>query len=174
MKKQYTLTLKGKVQQVGFRGYAEDLCRELHVGGMIYNIGENEVKILCRAEEAEVNRLCELLKEYRLAEITEAKIERGLQLPHQLRKGITGLEQELFTRLDSGIKILENMNQSVKLLENMNEKIGLLENMNEKIGLLENMNEKIGLLENMNEGIDGIKQNTVDMKVILERIERKL
>jgi len=164
MKKQYTLTLKGKVQQVGFRGYAEDLCRELGIGGMTYNVGENEVRILCKAEEAEVNRLCQLLKGYSLAEITEARIERGLQLPDPLRRAITGLEQELFTRLDSGIKILKNMNESVKLLENMNQ----------SVKLLENMNEKIGLLENMNTSIRGIEQNTVDMKVILERIERKL
>ena len=177
MKKQYTLTLKGKVQQVGFRGYAEDLCRELGIGGMTYNVGENEVKILCEAEEAEVNRLCQLLKEYRLAEITETKIEEGLNVPYPLRRGITGLEQELFTRLDSGIKILENMNESVKLLENMNQSVKLLENMNEKIGLLENMNESINEIKHNTEAISGIKKDTevlYSMKVILEKIERKL
>ena len=36
------------------------------------------------------------------------------------------------------------------------------------------LDEKISMLENMNESMAGIKQNTVDMKVILERIERKL
>lgn len=134
MKKQYTLTLTGKVQQIGFRGYAEDLCRQLVIGGIIYNVGEDQVKIICEAEEAVVNKLCQSLKEYQLAEITEAKIEEGIKLPYQLYRVVKGLEQELYSRLDSGIKILENMNES----------------------------------------IDGIQQNTGDMKVILERIERKL
>ena len=134
MKKDYTITSTGRVQRVGFRGYAEDLCKELDLRAMIYNVDEDQVKIICEAEEAEVDRLCQLLKEYKLAEIREVKIEEGIQLPYPATRGMTALEQELFSRIDSGVRILENMNESM----------------------------------------DGIKQNTVDMKVILERIERKL
>ena len=144
MKKQYTLTLKGKVQQVGFRGYAEDLCRQLVIGGVIYNLGDDEVKILCEAEEAVVNKFYQSLKEYRLVEITEAKIEEGIQLPYSLYRGVTGLEQELYARVDSGIKILESVN------------------------------ETLGEIKQNTEGIAGIKQDTKDMKSILERSERKL
>ena len=154
MKKPYTITLRGRVQQVGFRGYAEDLCRQLVPRAITYNVGEDQMKIICEAEEDAVDRLCQLLKEYKLAEITEVTIEEGIEFPHSVGRATTALEQELFERIDSGVRILESMNESVKILENMN--------------------EKIGLLENMNESIDGIKQNTVDMKVILERIERKL
>jgi len=154
MKKRYTITSRGKVQLVGFRGYAEDLCRQLLVDGIIYNVGEDQMKIVCEAEEAEVDRLCQLLKEYKMAEITEIKIEERTQFPSPVGRVVTAIEQELLARIDSGVRILEDMNESVKLLENMN--------------------EKISLLENMNESMDGIKQNTVDMKIILERIERKL
>jgi acylphosphatase len=154
MKKYYTITSKGRVQQVGFRGYAEDLCRQLLTRAITYNVGEDQMTIMCEAEADTVDRLYQLLKEYKMAEIIEVKIEEGIQLPYAVGRMVTGLEQELLTRIDSGVRILENMN--------------------EKIGLLENMNEKIGLLENMNENIRGIEQNTIDMKVILERIERKL
>lgn len=164
LKTEYTITSTGRVQRVGFRAYAEDLCRELDLRAMIYNVGEDQVKIICEADGAEVDKLCQLLKEYKLAEIREVKAEEGIQLPYPATRGMTVLEQELFSRIDSGVRILENMNESVKLLENMNQ----------SVKLLENMNEKIGLLENMNTSIRGIEQNTVDMKVILERIERKL
>jgi acylphosphatase len=157
MKKPYTITSRGRVQQVGFRGYAEDLCRQLVPRAITYNAGEDQMVIICEAEEDAVDRLCQLLKEYKLAEITEVKIEEGIQFPHSVGRATTALEQELFTRIDSGVRILEDMNESVKLLENMN--------------------EKIGLLENMNENISSIKHDTEvlhEMKIILERIERKL
>ena len=137
MKKHYTVTSTGRVQQVGFRGYAEDLCRRLVVGGIIYNVGEDQVKIICEAEEATVDRLCQLLKEYKLAEITEVKIEEGIQLPYSVGRVVTALEQEIFTRIDSGIKILENMNESIRSIRHDTEAIH-------------------------------------DMKIILEKIERKL
>lgn len=157
MKKLYTITSRGKVQLVGFRGYAEDLCRQLVVGAMIYNAGEDQMKILCEAEEAEVDRLCQLLKEYKLAEITELKIEEGVHLPYPPAIVVTALEQELLTRIDSGVRILENMNESMKILESMNEKIGILESMNEKISSIKHDTETLH-----------------EMKIILEKIERKL
>ena len=132
------------IQTQSYQGYVEDLCRQLVGGGITYNVGEDQMKIICEAEEDTVDRLGELLKEYKLAEITEVKIEEGIQFPYSVGRLVTALEQELFTRIDSGVRVLESMN------------------------------EKISILENMNESMDGIKQNTVDMKVILERIERKL
>jgi len=157
MKKQYTITSTGRVQQIGFRGYAEDLCRELDLRAMIYNAGEDQMKIVCEAEVAEVDRLCQLLKEYKLAEITEVKIEEGTQLSYPPTIVATALEQELLTRIDSGVRILESMNESMKTLESMNEKIGLLENMNENICSIKHDTEALH-----------------DMKIILEKIERKL
>ncbi len=157
MKKQCTITSTGRVQQVGFRRYAEDLCKELDLRAMIYNVGEDQMKIICEAEVDELDRLCHLLKEYKLAEIRDVKIEEGIQLSYPPAVAVTALEQELLTRIDSGVRILEDMNESVKLLKNMN--------------------EKIDLLENMNENIRNIKHDTEalhDMKIILERIERKL
>jgi len=147
MKKLYTITSRDKVQLVGFRGYAEDLCRQLVVEAIIYNVGEDQMKILCEAEEAEVDRLCQLLKEYKLAEITEVKIEEGIQLPYPVGRVVTALEQELFARIDSGIRMLENMNESIKILENMNESIRSIKHDTEALH---------------------------DMKIILEKIERKL
>jgi acylphosphatase len=173
MKKNYTITSKGRVQQVGFRGYAEDLCRQLLTRAISYNVGEDQMKIVCEAEEDMVDRLCQLLKEYKLAEITEVKIEEGIQLPYSGRV-VTALEQELLTRIDSGVRILESMNQ----------KIGLLENMNESINEIKHNTEAIRAIKKDTEMIRGIKKDTGaikkdtevlhSMKAILEKIERKL
>jgi acylphosphatase len=165
VKKQYTLTLKGKVQQVGFRGYAEDVCRQLTIGGMIYNLGDDEVKILCEAEETAVNKLYQSLKEYRLAEITEAKIEEGIQLPSSLHRGVIGLEQELYSRVDSGIKILENVDQTLSNIKQDTSGIA---------GIRQDTSEIKQGIAGIRQDTEGTKQNTKDIKSILERIEKKI
>jgi acylphosphatase len=34
-KKQYTITLRGRLQDVGFRGYLQDLCKSLGVPAIV-------------------------------------------------------------------------------------------------------------------------------------------
>lgn len=165
MKKHYTITSMGRVQQVGFRGYAEDVCRQLTIGGMIYNLGDDEVKILCEAEETAVNKLYQSLKEYRLAEITEAKIEEGIQLPYSLHRGVIGLEQELYSRVDSGIKILENVDQTLSNIKQDTSGIA---------GIRQDTSEIKQGIAGIRQDTEGTKQNTKDIKSILERIEKKI
>ncbi len=88
MKKQYTLTVKGKVKQVRCREFVEDMCKRLLVGGIIYDVGDYESKILCEVEGAVADKFCQSLKEYRPLEITETRIEEGIQLPYPLRIGV--------------------------------------------------------------------------------------
>lgn len=59
--------------------FTEDLCKRLFVGGVIYDVGYYETKILCEEEESGVNEFCRLAKESKL--VTEAKVEEGLQFP---------------------------------------------------------------------------------------------
>lgn len=87
MKKQYTVTLKGKVKQVSFRQFTEDLFKRLFVGGVIYDVGYDEAKVLVEAEEATVNKFCQLLKEGN--QVTETKVEEGIQLPYPLAFAVT-------------------------------------------------------------------------------------
>ncbi|MGH9922425.1 MAG: hypothetical protein ACRD38_06715 [Nitrososphaerales archaeon] len=80
MKKQYTITLTGRVKELSFRKFTEDLFKRVLVGGIIYDVGYYETKILCEAEEATANEFCRLAKESNL--VTETKVEEGIQLPY--------------------------------------------------------------------------------------------
>lgn len=91
-KKQYTLTLRGKVQDVGFRGYVQDLSKRFSIGGIIYNVGDDEMKILCEGDMKSVNQFYKQLRKYSLAEITKSSIEEGFQVPYPVYRAVSTLE----------------------------------------------------------------------------------
>ena len=100
---QYTLIIKGKVQSIGFRGYIEEACERLGIGGIGYNIGIDEVRILCEAERKKLEELSQLLRKYEFADISELDIEEGIILPDVYNRSAYGTEKEIFTRLDEGV-----------------------------------------------------------------------
>ena len=83
MKKQYTITLSGRVKELSFMRFTEDLCKRLFGHGIIYDVGYYETKVLCETEEAKINEFCRLAKESKM--VTETNVEEGLQFPRPAR-----------------------------------------------------------------------------------------
>jgi acylphosphatase len=115
-KKQYTITLTGKVQEAGFRGYLQDICNRLRVPSIVYNTSADELKLLCEADQQTLTDLSAQIREYRLGEIRGVSIEEGLELPYPSHRGIIGIEQEIYTRLDEGVKILHAIKDDTKAI----------------------------------------------------------
>lgn len=112
-KKQYTLTLHGKVQDVGFRGYIQDLSKRFSIGGIIYNVNDEEVRILCEGDRKTINQFYKDIKRYTLAQIKESKIEEGFRMPYPMYRAVLTLEQEIYGKLDHGVRLLSDINSNV-------------------------------------------------------------
>lgn len=122
-KKQYTITISGKVQEAGFRGYLEDLCRTLKVPGRVYNTGADELKLLCEADKETLAKLSAEIREYRLGEIRDLKIVEGVELPYPPFPAVLGIEQEIYNRLDEGVKVLYSIKDDTKKLDKVVDKL---------------------------------------------------
>ncbi len=85
MKKHYTITLSGRVKELSFIRFAADLLNRMFAGGLLYDVGYYETKILCEEEESTVNEFCRLMRESKHA--TETKVEEGYQLPYPAISG---------------------------------------------------------------------------------------
>jgi len=120
-REQYTITVVGKVQEVGFRGYLADLCRSLRVPSIVYNTTSDELKLLCEADEETIKKLASGIRDYRLAEIRDLSIDKGLQLPYPTVRGVVGIEEEIYNRLDEGVKILYSIKDDTKILHSIND-----------------------------------------------------
>jgi len=133
-KKQYTVIIRGKVQSVGFRGYVEEACERLGIGGMSYNIGIEEVRVFCQADLETVKELAKLLRKYEFAEITQLDLKEGILLPDVHYRSIFGTEKEIFGRLDEGVKILYGIKKDTEGITGIREDTGSIREGITKIG----------------------------------------
>jgi acylphosphatase/archaellum component FlaC len=73
------LTIKGRVQRVGFRRYALDLAQDLGLGGYVKNLEDGSVELLVQGQKESVERFLEALKKppppISIREVIEAKLE---------------------------------------------------------------------------------------------------
>jgi acylphosphatase len=118
-KRRYTITVSGKVQEVGFRGYLEDLCKRLKVPSIVYNTTIDEMKVLCKTDKKTLKALSSQIKEYRLAEIKELRIDEGVDLPYPPFRAVRGIEREIYNRLDDGVKMLYSIKSDTTLLQSI-------------------------------------------------------
>jgi len=85
--KQYTITIKGKVLEVGFRGYVRELCSREGVKSIVYNTEEGDLKLLCEASRETLEDLASRIKDYKFVEISDIRIEEGIELPQCQKQG---------------------------------------------------------------------------------------
>ncbi len=64
MKKQIHAYYSGRVQGVGFRFTAQDLARDLGVGGWVKNLRDGRVEVVAEAEEEALKDFLERINKY--------------------------------------------------------------------------------------------------------------
>jgi len=57
MKTRTTLTIKGKVQKVGFRTFVEERAKETGITGYVLNRRDGSVLVVCEGEETKISEL---------------------------------------------------------------------------------------------------------------------
>jgi acylphosphatase/archaellum component FlaC len=78
------LTIKGRVQRVGFRRYALDLAQDLGLGGYVKNLEDGSIELLVQGQKESIERFLEALKKppppTSIREVMEAKLEPTLEI----------------------------------------------------------------------------------------------
>ncbi len=168
-RKQYTVTVKGRVQRIGFRGYLQETCERLRIPCIAYNSAPEELKILCEAERDAVENLTSLIREYRLGEINDLKIEEGVQLPYPPVRAVIGIEEEIYGRMDEGVRLLNSIDTK---LDNTNDKLGKLDSMDAKLGKLDSMDAKLGKLDSMDAKLGKLDEIASTLKDISNNLRK--
>lgn len=159
-KKQYTLTLYGEVQDVGFRGYIQDLSKRFSIGGIIYNVGDEEVRILCEGDRKTINQFYKDIKRYTLAQIKESKIEEGFRMPYPMHRAVWTLEQEIYGKLDQGVRLLSDINSNV-----VDMRKDMRTGFNDMKAGFGGVNKNIdGMRKDMRSGFNGVNKGISDMR----------
>lgn len=169
--KKHTITIRGRVQEVGFRGYLEDLCKRLRIPSIVYNTAADELKLLCEADQDTVVKLSAQIREYRLGEIRDLEIKEGLELPFPPYRAVLGIEQEIYNRLDDGVKILYLIKEDTKILGSIKEDT---KKVDESIKILGSIKEDTTKLNKKLNKLDDMDEKLGDVSETLREISKKL
>jgi acylphosphatase len=83
--KRYSVTIRGKVQHIGYRGIIEGTGRKLDLKGYVFNDLDNSVKIVCEGLQKSVDNFLSALQDFARADIEsieKKEIHEDFPLPH--------------------------------------------------------------------------------------------
>ncbi len=173
-KQRYTVTVAGKVQEVGFRGYVEEICRNLRIPYFAYNVAD-ELRLICEADEETLTRLSRRIKDYKLGRVRSVKVAEGVQVPYPGLRGVTDIEHEISNRLDEGVRVLHSIKDDTKNLAGIDGNIkkmgGVLHSIKDDTKNLAGID---GNIKKMDNKLDSMDKHLGGIGRTLKQISKKL
>jgi acylphosphatase len=110
--KRYTLTIRGKVQHIGYRGIIEGTARKFDIKGYVFNDIDNSVKIVCEGLQKSVDVFLDSLKEFArtdIESIEKKEINDEIPLPYMFSRVATDEYYEFSQKFDIGLDYLDGI-----------------------------------------------------------------
>ncbi len=110
--KRYTVTIRGKVQHIGYREIIEGTARKLDIKGYVFNDIDNSVKIVCEGLQKSVETFLDSLKEFArtdIERIEKKEINDEIPLPHMFSRLATDEYYEFSRKFDIGLDYLDGI-----------------------------------------------------------------
>ncbi len=110
--KRYSVTIRGKVQHIGYRGIIEGTGRKLDLKGYVFNDVDNSVKIVCEGLQKSVDNFLSTLKDFARADIEsieKKEIHEDFPLPHLFSRVATDEYYEFSRKFDIGLDYLDGI-----------------------------------------------------------------
>lgn len=110
--KRYTVTIRGRVQHIGYRNIIEGTARKLDIKGYIFNDVDNSVKMVCEGLQKSIESFLETLKDFARADIEsidKEEIYDVIPLPHIFSRLATDEYYEFSEKFDIGLDYLEGI-----------------------------------------------------------------
>lgn len=149
--KRYAITIRGKVQHIGYRGIIEGTARKTDLKGYIFNDIDNSVKIVCEGSKKSVDNFLTTIKDFARADIEsieKKEIHDSFPLPHQFGRIATDEYYEFSRKFDIGLDYLD--------------------------GIKADTGDMKGTLKDVKEGIGDMRGTLGDMKGTLSSIDGTL
>ncbi|HWQ66664.1 MAG TPA: acylphosphatase [Methanospirillum sp.] len=127
IRKQYQITVKGKVQRVGFRDQVEDIALAAGLSGYVKNLSHHDVFILVEGDESRLTQFCDAVQRCTPpAKVSSLLITEHPPESHDDFFIIRGdPSEELAERFDSAIHYLHSMdNKQDQMLGKQDQMLG--------------------------------------------------
>ncbi len=110
--KRYAITIRGKVQHIGYRSIIEGTAKRIDLKGYIFNDIDNSVKIVCEGSKKSVDNFLTTIKDFARADIEsieKKEIRDSFPLPHQFGRIATDEYYEFSRKFDIGLDYLDGI-----------------------------------------------------------------
>ena len=110
--KRYAITIRGKVQHIGYRDIIEGTARRTDLKGYIFNNIDNSIKIVCEGSKKSVDNFLNTIKDFARADIEsieKKEIHDNFPLPHQFGRIATDEYYEFSRKFDIGLDYLDGI-----------------------------------------------------------------
>ena len=173
----YALTIRGKVQDVGYRNFIEMNAHERRLGGYVFNDVDGTVKLVCDGVHEKIEEFIDAINLHD-EDIFVENIRKEEVVPtHPVPKTFVRLQTDTLNdfgrKLDIGNTQLKRHS---RILKDMNGKIGSMDgklgSMDGKLGKLDKLDSMDGKLDDMNrklDKLDSIEKGQNKMISILEK-----
>ncbi|MEE8403521.1 MAG: acylphosphatase [Candidatus Hydrothermarchaeaceae archaeon] len=164
----YNLTLRGRVQDTGFRSLIEYNARTLGIRGYVFNDIDGSVKVVCEGAEGPLSKFIDSVD----IKDTGGVFVEGIQkeeaplefpIPPRFARLETDALEDLGRKLDSGITSLNSMDKKLGKLDTIDKKLGKLDTIDKKLGKLDTIDKKLGKLDTIDKKLG--KLDTIDKKL---------
>ncbi len=108
--KRYAITIRGKVQHIGYRGIIEGTARKMELKGYVFNDIDESVNIVCEGQPKYVDNFIDTLKDFGRADIEsieKKEIHDSLPLPRIFSRIATDEYYEFSRKFDIGLDYLD-------------------------------------------------------------------
>jgi len=112
LQKSYSLSIVGKVRDIGFRALIEQAGRIFNLSGIVFNSRDGSVKILCRGEDNIVDlfsddiRFGAIQRKIIIQDIYKEEIPFEIFLPYPFSRVLADEDIDIGRKLDKGIELL--------------------------------------------------------------------
>lgn len=122
MEKCYNVSINGKVQDIGFRAFIEDIARYLQLKGFVFNDIDGSVKMVCCGENKIINEFFKKIRStgeergIAILDIAKEEIPFHIYLPQQFTKLYTDEIADIGRKLDKGNELLGSLPEIKSIL----------------------------------------------------------
>jgi len=192
----YALTIKGRVQNAGYRNLIEKNARARRLRGYVFNDIDGTVKLVCdgakekigfadardiSSYDSEIDEFVDVItlheEDIFVEDIFKSEVPEIFPIPEAFARLQTDMLEDIGRKLDKGVGAIKSVKEDTILLGDIKADTGILKDIKSNTGVLHEhtdlLHDHTGLLKDMKDGQNKMIKILGKSTEILEKIAEK-
>jgi len=161
------LTIKGRVQDKGYRSFIEERARDRRLKGYVFNKGDGTVNIVCEGARNKIDEFVDVINLHEedvfVEDIVKSELALTFPMPDTFGRIQTDTMEDVGRKLDIGVDTLKSIKGDTVLLHDLKKDTGSLLEGQDK--LIVGQDKMISIMESSHKIL---KSNQEDQKIVIQ------